>query len=252
MNLDILNRSRKLKEFVDEIKFRNRNPKDNSVLDMLDDKLSNPVLILKAGMIMYRARIITCEVNAVYEGKFVGFSEKDSFVPPKDKTLDMRANYRYIPYLYCSDIAYGAVCEVRPRFNALVSIAEIEVNDDVELFDFAFDNVPKGMGETKENLCRSLSEFFAKPVTSDDDITDYIPTQYIAEYIKNIGYDGIVYRSAVANSSKNYAIFNYEKCRAVSSSIYSVTGQIVEMASMSPFNPITEIKGDLQLALEKL
>jgi hypothetical protein len=252
MNIDILNRSRKLKEFVHEIKFRNRNPKDNSVLDMLDDKSSNPVLVLKAGMIIYRARIFTGEVIAVHEGKFVGFSEKDSFVPPHDKTLDMRANYRYIPYLYCSDIAYGAVCEVHPRFGAFVSIAEIEVNGDIELFDFAFDNVPNGMDQTKENLCRSLSELFAKPVTTDDDITDYIPTQYIAEYIKNIGYDGIVYRSAVANSSKNYAIFNYEKCKAVSSSIYSITGHIVEIASMSSFNPITEIKGDIQRYLEKL
>lgn len=250
MDMGILSKSRKLRQFIEEIQLRNRNPKDNSVLEMLEERATNPILIIKAGTVLYRARIFDNEINTDQGSKFVGYSEEESFTPPIKKTQDMRANYRYIPYLYCASNAYGAVCEVRPRFGALVSIAEIAVTDDIELFDFTFDEVPKSMSEAKENLCRALSELFAKPVTSDDDIIDYIPTQYIAEYIKNIGFDGIAYKCAISSNSKNIVVFNYGKCKATSSSVYSVTSQDVMIESKAENNPIPEVKGDLGELLE--
>ena len=38
------------------------------------------------------------------EKGFFGYGSKDSFVPPREKTSDMRANYRYIPYLFASNV----------------------------------------------------------------------------------------------------------------------------------------------------
>ncbi|WP_421778123.1 RES family NAD+ phosphorylase [Gardnerella sp. KA00747] len=39
---------------------------------------------------------------------------------------------------------------------------------------------------------------------------DYIPTQYISDYIKSKGYDGIEYVSVMSDAGKNLAIFNPE------------------------------------------
>ena len=54
----------------------------------------------------------------------------------------------------------------------------------MRLFDFSMQNRPKKMNNTKENLLGALSQLYSKPVTEDDDTLDYIPTQYIAEFVK--------------------------------------------------------------------
>ena len=74
------------------------------------------------------------------------------------------------------------------------------------------------MNEAKINLFAAISECFSKPVTDEDDTLDYIPTQYISEYAKNLGYDGIAFVSSVFPKVDfddlggiNFVIFNF--CR---------------------------------------
>jgi len=56
------------------------------------------------------------------------------------------------------------------------------------------------------------------------DSTDYYLSQYISEYLKNLGFDGIMFRSSVnrhyLDGGINYTFFNYQKCKVVSSSLY--------------------------------
>ena len=57
---------------------------------------------------------------------------------------------------------------------------------------------------------------------------DYYLSQYVGAYIKTLGFDGIKYFSSKNESniseiaSFNYAIFNYDKCKAVSSKKYYI------------------------------
>lgn len=89
---------------------------------------------------------------------------------------------------------------------------------------------PKRMSESKINLFNDLSKLYSKPVMYEDDIIDYIPTQYIAEYVKNLGYDGLAYISSLDTQAlrnnfienMNYVIFNYNKCEAIKSNIYKM------------------------------
>ena len=215
-------KSLKLKQFIDEIQFNNRNPKDNTVLNLLDDVRTNPGLKLLKSEKLYRARIFSGTPPKKSSNHFYGYSAKESFVPPRARAMDLRANYRYIPYLYCADHPYGAVCETRPRYGAEISVAEIEVTEDMEIFDLTFKEKPKGMSETKSNLCTDLSDLFSKPVTKNDELIDYIPTQYIAEYIKNLGYGGIYYKCVYSEACRNIVIFTYDRCRPVSSYRYRV------------------------------
>lgn len=80
-------------------------------------------------------------------------------------------------------------------------VARIRVNERLRLLDFSLQNYPKGMKLVKINLFHALSQLYSKPVTEDDDTLDYIPTQYIAEFVKRIGYDGIVFKSSLYNDA---------------------------------------------------
>lgn len=236
--MEIKIRSRYLKTFITEIQFNNRNPRNVEALKLLDDRDTNPVRVLPAGTELYRCRVISDESKINKEEGFYGFGKKDSFVPPARVTRDLRANYRYIPYLYCANDPYTALVEVRPRLGAQISVATIRANEELRLLDFTMASIPSRMSEAKQNLFADLSLLYSKPVTDDDDVLDYIPTQYIAEYAKNLGYDGIMFtsslmpeihedvRTAMSTNSLyskinfdrfNIVVFNYEKCEAIKS-----------------------------------
>ena len=195
-------KSRLLKDFVSEIQYVNRNPKDVRVLQLLDELATNPEIILLPGDKLYRCRNIRNANDINKEPGFFGYNSKDSFVAPANLTKDMRANYKYIPYLYCANHPYIALVEVRPRLSSFVSVATIEVQERLALLDFTMRNIPKKMMETKQNLFSDLSYLFSKPVAFEDDTLDYIPTQYIAEYAKGLGYDGIVFESSLTPELK--------------------------------------------------
>jgi len=234
-------RSKYLKEFIDEIQYRNRNPQDIKVLDLLKDLSTNPERRIPAGTLLYRCRIIHDISKMGKEAGFFGYGKSDSFVPPASATRDLRANYRYIPYLYCANHPYTALVEVRPRLGANVSVATITTTAELTLLDFTLRDIPKRMSDAKLNLFADLSMLYSKPVTSDDDILDYIPTQFVAEYAKRLGYDGIAFRSSLTPELEdqdvrvhqeldrfNIVVFNYHKCEPTASNIVNVTRNYLE------------------------
>lgn len=233
--------SQHLRDFIKEIQYKNRNPQDLKVLDYLRNESTNPVRRIPAGTRLYRCRIMTDKSKAGKEPGFFGYGKADSFVAPPSVTRDMRANYRYIPYLYCANHPYTALVEVRPRLGADVSVATITTKEELKLLDFTLKDIPKGMGDPKINLFADLSMLYSKPVTSDDDVIDYIPTQFVAEYAKRLGYDGIAFRSSLTPELEyqdvygnqdldryNIVVFNYQKCEPIASNIVNVTRNYLE------------------------
>ena len=230
-------RSRILKEFIEEIQFNNRNPQNIRALNLLDDKSTNTERVLSVGTYLYRCRIIadTSKIDKV-KG-YYGYGPDESFVPPRQYSKDMRANYRYIPYLYCSNHPYISAIEVRPRLSSSISVATIKVIEPICLLDLTGSTSSSKMIESKQNLFSDLSELYSKPVTDEDNILDYIPTQFIAEYVKKLGYDGIAYKSSLTpeindDSTKdryNTVIFNYDKCIPIKSNVFTVTNNYLDL-----------------------
>lgn len=234
-------KSKFLKKFIEEIQYKNRNPQDIKVLEMLKDISTNPERRISVGANLYRCRIIEDISKTGKEKSFFGYGKSDSFVPPAERTSDLRANYRYIPYLYCANDPYTALVEVRPRLGSNVSVATIIVNTELTLLDFTLKNIPKRMRESKLNLFADLSILYSKPVASDDDTLDYIPTQFVAEYAKRLGYDGIAFRSSLTPELSNQdvykdenmdryniVVFNYQKCEPIASNIVNITRNYLE------------------------
>lgn len=228
-------KSKFLKQFIKEITYCNRNPQDTKALELLDDISTNPERVILPYEKLYRCRIINEGSEVGKETNFFGFNAKDSFVPPAKKAVDLRANYRYIPYLYASNNPYIALVEVRPRLGAQVSVATIEVKEKIRLLDFTNRETPSKMTQAKANLFSDLSWLFSKPVTVDDDTSDYIPTQFIAEYAKHLQYDGIIYRSSLVpeiNNSNldrfNVVVFSYSKCEVVKSNVIQIAANYID------------------------
>ena len=272
--MNIQYRSKYLEEFIAEIQFKNRNPKNIKALELLEDLATNPVRIISEGADLFRCRIINDETKINKQQGFYGYGEQDSFIPPACFARDLRANYRYIPYLYCSNDPYTALVEVRPRMGAQISVATIRVNETLKLLDFTMLNPPSLMTESKRDLFYDLSELYSKPVTVDDDIIDYIPTQYIAEYVKNLGYDGIVFMSSLMPEISeevrktilektptmfdsinfdrfNVVVFNYEKCKAIKSNVVVASRVFMEFRQKDDDGYKLKVKSPLNELLTK-
>ncbi len=56
----------------------------------------------------------------------------------------------------------------------------------------------------------------AKPLRRSDSALEYLPTQYIAEFIKSQGYDGVEYASTLREGGYNIAVFDERLFECVS------------------------------------
>ena len=51
---------------------------------------------------------------------------------------------------------------------------------------------------------------------------DYLPTQYISDYVKSLGYDDIKYKSTLSEEGNNYAVFYDEKCKCINKKVFYI------------------------------
>lgn len=84
--------------------------------------------------------------------------------------------------------AYTALVEIRPYLKSLVSVARIKVNECLQVADFTYEGFNKT--ESVENhLFYLIMSAFSKP--SNTNKLGYISTQYVTEFVKNLGFEGI-------------------------------------------------------------
>ena len=121
-----------------------------------------------------------------------------------------------------ADTIDTAISEVKPSIGYNVSVAKIKVIEELRLVDFRFN-------KTENNVSKLISFLFIQSVTLEYPET-YVYTQVICDFIKNCGYDGVIYSSCQNTSGANYAIFNYEKCKAISSDVYTVDSVVVNFS----------------------
>ena len=120
-------------------------------------------------------------------------------------------------------------------------IFEIKILDDIKLFDFCTDSQDFSKGGDII-LHYTISRAFSLPYTGD--IRDYYPTQYLCEYIKELGFEGIRYHSSIDNSAKNIVIFNTSsnetgrKYKIVNSKVYMVNKFQAETMQIAPWNDV--------------
>lgn len=156
--------------------------------------------------------------------RFKGWNAEDSGAPNAKFIRNGRANPDHIRYLYLCEDPVTPVYEVRPIIGDTVSVAKFKLKKDVKLYDLTFNLHDINKNEVVElpRLYNTIGEMFSRPYNGD--ATKYLPTQYIAEEIKNMGFDGLRFRSSLHSEGINVVLFNPEDCNAVSSELVEVKG----------------------------
>lgn len=152
--------------------------------------------------------------------------------PPAAHVKNGRANPVGIPYLYAASTADTAIAETRPHPGDLLTVAKFRVTSPLRLLNLMHPRKTISPFEVDESelpalrqelafLCQLESEL-SKPILPRVADLEYLPTQYLCEFIKNCGYDGVVFKSSIS-SGVNIALFDESKVRAEELTQHKVT-----------------------------
>lgn len=221
MNQSAILKKYSWKEFCEDIKYHNRFHSSEVNVEQLTELLKFLKLEIPSGKLsLFRARI--CDA-AHYD---IGYKDdKDIGAPPKNVATAGRINSEGIPCLYLADSDITTFHEVRARVYDHITLGVFENIVPLNIIDlcyldsitpFQYEDVDLTWFAINIEAIKQIAKEISKPMRRFDKDIDYVPTQYIADYIKNLGYDGIKYKSTINEGGINYAIFDPEKFKCVS------------------------------------
>lgn len=213
-----------LREFLSDV-FKNPDAKRSSDMnDGLNDyfnmQLAAIVMAVEKGS--PQGRKIIEAYNKWKRKRFKGFKASDSGAPPADVGSAGRINPERIRYLYLAEDKETAIYEVRPIIGQFVSVASFRTVEEVKIYDLAR-NIKPQEGENSEydySLFSVIQQRFSEPNTGD--VIRYLPTQYLGELIKQMGFDGLRFKSSLKNGGVNIVLFDDKKCKAYRSDLFKV------------------------------
>ena len=207
----------------DELMYRNRYFLDQ-VMDA--DRLKELLVHLPADdmpAIWHRARIMSDDRPYTIE---------EMGAPPKRLVSHGRANPAGIPYLYVGSRPDTAIAEVRPHtgeracvadFTIAGGLAAVDLRDPRRLVSPFLLADAQAIGQLRADIpfLERLGEELTRPVLPRGAAIDYVPSQYLCEFIKKSGYDGVVYRSSVSEGI-NLALFDPSRAVPGAVTLYDV------------------------------
>lgn len=213
-------------DFVNALKTRNRFHTHYMDLNLLERFCSYIRKPYRAGEIFYRCRIST---------KY-GIPIEEMGAPPIEKTTDGRANVRGIRCLYLGDTAETTIYEVRAGAYDYVTVGKFELKRDIIVVDLKKINQISPFIEgldcleyaINKDYLNKINDEMGKIMKRSDSSLDYIPTQYIADFIKSIVHDdvqeymGIEYKSVMYSEGYNLAVFDPDIFECIGTEVYRI------------------------------
>lgn len=210
-------------DFVNGIKNINRFHSHYINTEKLSVFLRCAAKVYRKGHVFYRARI--CHGAS-------GLKKTEMGAPPPHKASAGRVNPSGISILYLADSADTTLYEIRARVYDYVTIGRFKLQEDIKIINLAgIDSISPfiGMNQGFEFLdyalniehLRMIAQEISKPLRNDN-ILDYIPTQYISDYIRSKNYDGIEYNSTMHKGGTNFALFDSKLVRCTRTSVYDI------------------------------
>ena len=188
---------------------------------------------------MQKLRQIITETEAK-EKPFWGFNEENCDAPPKENAVAGRANSVGISFLYAASDQKTAIMEMRPQIGQYFNVCKIEICRNILIFDFTYTaNELKEDETTKSGDLYAISKEFSYPNYGNPE--DYIPTQYLCEYLRQKGFDGIRYKSSVSSEGTNLIIFDTNSddkpYKILESRIFEVENIDIKFEQIIPIEP---------------
>jgi len=194
-------------DFANSIKYSNRFHSKVFCADAFIYFLEGITKTYPIGTHFYRARI---------SGNKDGFPIGAMGAPPQDKRSAGRVNPEGIGILYLSSDDKTVLNEIRATMFDFVSIGTFELLKDIKIVNLS--GISKTspfsyQGELERyavnrDVFPEIAQEIAKPLRRSDSPLEYLPTQYIAEFIKSQGYDGVEFTSTLREEGNNIAAFD--------------------------------------------
>jgi hypothetical protein len=192
---------------------------DYEFIDILQKLIDDRVKIINVDTTFYRARIGGIEEGNM--GLIDPYQTIEEVGMPQSNIARLgRANPTGIPYLYLADDPSTAVAEVRPWVGSSVTIAKFILKENLSIVDLTqsvfhsiFESLSNGDLPTvigMNELSNRISYELSKPINPNTLEIEYLPTQFLSEFIKNHNYDGIKYRSSLGDGN-NLVLFTQDQ-----------------------------------------
>lgn len=210
-------------DFVEGIKRKKRFHSDYINTDRLFTFLRCAVKTHRKGETLFRSRICHDEK---------GYRRTEMGPPPDDKARGGRVNPVGISILYLADERETTLYEIRAGVYDYVTVGSFKLLKDIEVINLAnidcispFIGIDYGFDLTQyavniEHL-KMIAQEIAKPLRNDNAL-DYLPTQYISDFIRSKGYDGIEYGSTMRKQGFNLAVFDPSVFKCTSTKVYDI------------------------------
>ena len=212
-------------DFCETLKSKNRFHTHCINLKLLEMFFSYIRKVYKKGAIFYRCRISSED----------GVDKGDMGAPESKYSRDGRANAKGISCLYLGDSVKTTICEVRAGAFDYVTVGKFRLKEDIVVVDLKqINQISPFIGldckvhaVNKEFLSKINSEM-SKVMRKNDSILEYLPTQYITDFIKSIEYSGkseyagIEYKSVMNDRGYNLAIFDQEVFECIDTTVYRI------------------------------
>ncbi|MGH1349015.1 MAG: RES family NAD+ phosphorylase [Nannocystales bacterium] len=213
----------------DEVRHENRYFLKNSINEIGDHIWVAEMTIGKRSA-LYRAR------GAPEKG---AFTAREMGSPPPTKATAGRVNPLAISYLYLASDEVTAASELRPHVDDEIYVSRFRLSRDAKIVDFRSPLVgsPFRWGNRLREVVRiipflnELGREMSRPVSNARRDIDYLPTQYLCEWIKSKGYDGVAYESGVSKGW-NLALFDSTLAHAGRPHRRRVAGVTVDLKTM--------------------
>ena len=181
---------------------------------------SGAILSLEQGTKIFRARRIE---NDDEKKRISESPQQELWMPPSKDVKNGRMNVAGIPVFYgVLEDHLVAISEVQPYIQQEVAVATFVFERELRFFDFSALNQKsihqqEHASNNKHQVYDVLQEIktdISKPIKPSDKEYEYIPTQILAEYIKErFKVDGIVFMSSLYEDGKNVVLFLQENNR---------------------------------------
>lgn len=210
--------------FSEEIKTVNRFHLKNSLdLEKLKSLFNHFKKDLPKGKKFYRARI---------SDNMLGYQIEKMGNPPHKSAKSGRANPNGISYLYLANDITTTLYEVRASLFDYVTVGCFRLEESISVVNLSrstYDVFRLAELESLEEVMihgsfiDKLEQELSKPRRRSDSELDYLPTQYLSELIKSMGYEGIEFKSSLYSEGINTAIFDPDKFKCLDVSVYDIT-----------------------------
>lgn len=218
-NFDLDGFKEQWEEFKEEIKHGNRffprgtiysslfsNSKESVDAAVFFQLLEQLEIQIYPQEIFYRARLSETKIDVAGMG-----------CPPKNIATAGRANPAGIPYLYLADNIDTCVAEVRPSNASRLFISEFSPIKELVVLDLtnprhlcaasSFEEEQLSIVLNYLNLLEKLSLDLSRPVSKESSELEYIPTQFLCEFIKSVsGVGGLLFKSSFSKGN-NFVFF---------------------------------------------